>query len=99
MVSSIKPRNYDITFDPGQPDLIIDLSRRMKTLVARQTDITRREQDILKHIDKGMSSKEIATHLFIAKTTVDTHRKNMLHKWDLPNTAALLKRAREEAWI
>ena len=99
MVSSIKPNNYDITFDPGQPQLIQDLSKRLKAHSPRQTDITRRERDILIHIDLGKSSKEIASSLFISKNTVDTHRQNMLRKWDLPNTAALLKRAREEAWI
>ena len=99
MVSSIRPNNYDITFDPGQPHLIPDLARRLKAKISRQTDITPRERDILSHIDKGMNSKEIASCLFIAKATVDTHRQNMLHKWELPNTAALLKRARDEGWI
>lgn len=99
MVTSIKPNNYDITFDPGQSHLVLELANRMKSLKPRETDITNRERDILSCIDKGMSSKEIASNLFIAKTTVDTHRQNMLRKWELPNTAALLKRAREEAWI
>ncbi len=99
MVSSIRPNNYDITFDPDHAHLANELNLRLKALKPRQTDITHRERDILYHIDKGMSSKEIASSLFISKATVDTHRQNMLRKLDMPNTAALLKRARQEDWI
>ncbi len=99
MVSSIKPHNYNITFDPCHAHLKRELAHRFKALHPYSSTITFRERDILKCIDNGMSSKEIASSLFISKATVDTHRQNMLRKWELPNTAALLKRAREEDWI
>ncbi len=99
LFSSIRPKNYDISFDYGHEHLKDEVMMRLQRLKLPQTIITPRELDILRHIDKGMSSKEIASCLFISKTTVDTHRQNMLRKWDLPNTAALLKRAREEDWI
>jgi len=99
MVSSIKPNNYDITFDPGHDHLKDEIAARLKACKPKQLDITNRERDILYYVEKGLSSKEIASSLFISKATVDTHRQNMLRKWDLPNTAALLKRAREEDWI
>ncbi len=99
MVSSIKPNNYDITFEPCHAHLEVELARRLKTLRPEHLDITHRQRDILNCIDQGLSSKEIASSLFISKATVDTHRQNMLRKWELPNTAALLKKAREEAWI
>src|SRR5688500_4519590 len=99
MVSSIKPNNYDITFDPGQPHLSRELCSLLKESRPAANVLTSREKDILHSIDKGMSSKAIASHLFIAKATVDTHRQNMLRKWDAPNTASLLKIARNEGWI
>ncbi|MGB3079911.1 MAG: LuxR C-terminal-related transcriptional regulator [Saprospiraceae bacterium] len=99
MVSSIKPNNYDITFDPCHAHLKKELAEKVRSLSSAISNITYRERDILYYINKGMSSKEIAGNLFISKATVDTHRQNMLRKWELPNTAALLKRAREEDWI
>ena len=38
-----------------------------------------------------MTNAEIAQKLFISVTTVDTHRKNLLAKFEAKNTAALIK--------
>ena len=56
-----------------------------------QSIISPREQSILKLIVEGYTNKEIAGLLFISVKTVDTHRKNMLAKLNLPNTAALVR--------
>lgn len=53
--------------------------------------ITQRELEILQLIALGLTSQDIATKLFISKNTVETHRKNMLAKLNVNNTAALLK--------
>ncbi len=53
--------------------------------------VSPREQSILKLIVEGHTNPEIAETLFISVKTVDTHRKNMLAKLNLPNTAALVK--------
>lgn len=42
-------------------------------------------------IAEGLSSKSIAKTLFISENTVETHRRNMLRKAGVNNTAALLK--------
>ncbi len=55
--------------------------------------LTRREKEILELISDGMTNAEIAAKLFITVTTVDSHRKNMLTKFDVKNTAALVKLA------
>ncbi len=39
-----------------------------------------REKEILRYVIKGYTSKQIADVLFISKSTVDTHRKNILEK-------------------
>ena len=57
--------------------------------------LTRREKEILKLIAKGMKSNEIADQLFLSHYTVDTHRKNLLIKFDVNNTAFLIKKATE----
>ena len=43
-------------------------------------ELTRREKEVLKLLIEGKLSKEIGSILHISKQTVDTHRKNMLHK-------------------
>ncbi len=55
--------------------------------------ITRRESEILKLIADGFTNQEIAEKLFISSSTVDSHRKNMLIKFNVKNTAALIKTA------
>lgn len=55
--------------------------------------LSNRENEILQLIANGSSSKEISEILFIAKTTVDTHRKNMIRKLDLASGTELIKYA------
>ena len=53
--------------------------------------ITRRESEILKLIADGLTNQEIADKLFISTFTVDSHRKNLLLKFNAKNTATLIK--------
>lgn len=55
--------------------------------------LTPRETEIIQHIANGMTNSEIAQRLFLSPNTVDTHRKNILAKLHLKNTAALVKYA------
>ncbi len=55
--------------------------------------ITRREKEVLELIAEGLTNAEIATKLFISNATVDTHRKNLLVKFQSKNTASLVKTA------
>ena len=55
--------------------------------------ITRREKEVLGLIANGLTNGEIAQQLFISIATVDTHRKNLLAKFDVKNTALLIKMA------
>jgi two-component system nitrate/nitrite response regulator NarL len=55
--------------------------------------LSNREKEILDLIANGKTSKEISEILFIAKTTVDTHRKNMIRKLDLSSGNELVKYA------
>ena len=61
--------------------------------------ITPREKSILKLIVEGYTNKEIADILFISEKTTETHRKNMLAKLKLPNTASLVKFAMDNKLV
>jgi hypothetical protein len=51
-----------------------------KELLKMGPDLSNREIEIIKLIESGLSSKEIADKLFLSKHTVDTHRSNILEK-------------------
>lgn len=55
--------------------------------------LTRREKEVLELIADGHTNNEIAAKLFISVTTVDTHRKNLLAKFNAKNIASLVKAA------
>jgi DNA-binding NarL/FixJ family response regulator len=53
--------------------------------------LTPRETQILHMISMAKSNKEIAEELFISDQTVMVHRKNIMRKLNLSNTAGLIK--------
>jgi DNA-binding NarL/FixJ family response regulator len=55
--------------------------------------LTRREKEVLELIAEGSTNNEIASRLFVSSTTVDTHRKNLLSKFEVKNTASLIRMA------
>ncbi|MBI3518418.1 MAG: response regulator transcription factor [Bacteroidetes bacterium] len=52
--------------------------------------ITDRELDIIRLISEGLSNKLIADKLELSTHTVNTHRKNIMSKLGLPNTAGIV---------
>jgi DNA-binding NarL/FixJ family response regulator len=66
---------------------------QIKTTHLEKPILTRREMEVLEWIAKGLTNKEIAEKLFVSTNTVDTHRKNLLAKFDVLNTAALVYQA------
>ena len=60
--------------------------------------LSTREREILQLISKGHTSHQIANELFIGKSTVDTHRKNMIRKLGLSGAGELLRYAVEKKY-
>lgn len=58
-----------------------------------------REIDVLKAMAKGLTSKEIAEHLFISENTVEAHRKNLFFKLKARNIADLIIKAISRGYI
>ena len=52
--------------------------------------ITDRELDVVRLIAEGLSNKLIADKLELSTHTVNTHRKNIMTKLNLPNTAGIV---------
>jgi DNA-binding NarL/FixJ family response regulator len=61
--------------------------------------ISRREKEVLVLIADGFTNAEIAAKLFISVPTVNTHRKSLLTKFKVSNTAGLIKLAAKHNMI
>ena len=60
---------------------------------------TRREKEVLDLIAKGKTTREMAAELFISEKTVETHRSNLLSKFEVKNVVSLLKIAMEYGYV
>lgn len=55
--------------------------------------LTKREKQILQLVARGKTSNMIAEELFLSPLTVDTHRKNLLQKFQAKNSTELVNQA------
>lgn len=65
----------------------------------KKSNLTKREFEILRLISLALSNKEIAKELFISDQTVSVHRKNIMRKLGVSNTAGLIKIAYDNSLI
>jgi|AntDeeMinimDraft_5_1070356.scaffolds.fasta_scaffold00357_16 DNA-binding NarL/FixJ family response regulator len=56
-------------------------------------DLTNRQREVLSLICDGLNTEAIATELFISTHTAETHRRNLLRKMGVKNTAEMVKTA------
>ncbi len=64
----------------------------------KKFSLTKRERQIVNLIADAMSSKEIAETLFISDQTVSVHRKNIMRKLGVCNSAGVIKVAYRYGW-
>ncbi len=55
--------------------------------------LTPREQEVMRHLAEGLSTREVAEKLFISPKTVENHRANIMSKLDLHSTLELVRYA------
>jgi DNA-binding NarL/FixJ family response regulator len=77
----------------GKTYLSDEASHALRDQSTTNIILTRREKEVLELIAEGMTNNEIAQQLFISVTTVDTHRKNLLAKFEAKNVASLIRTA------
>ncbi|SHF27486.1 response regulator [Chryseobacterium vrystaatense] len=61
--------------------------------------LTKREKQILQMVADGKTSIIIADELFLSPLTVETHRKNLLQKFQAKNSTELISRAAQQNMI
>ncbi|MRG29351.1 response regulator [Laceyella tengchongensis] len=69
------------------------------TKAPASTNLTSREQEILTHVAKGLSNREIAAACTISEYTVKNHLKNIMQKLHLHNRVQLARFAVEQGWV
>ncbi len=86
----------------GRMYLSMEAAQTIARPAVQQPDLpllTSREKEVLALIAEGMTNNEIAEKLFISPLTVDSHRKNLLAKFGVKNTAAMVKYGMESGFI
>jgi len=64
-----------------------------------EVNLTNREVEIIRLIEKELSNKQIAEKLFLSERTVETHRKNIFRKTNTSSVIGLIKYAYEHKLI
>ncbi|PJB16059.1 MAG: DNA-binding response regulator [Flavobacteriales bacterium CG_4_9_14_3_um_filter_32_8] len=66
---------------------------------SKDSQLSERELEVLAHIATGKTNKKIGEKLCISGRTVETHRRNILEKLDVKNTAEMIRYAIENKII
>ncbi|HSN48323.1 MAG TPA: helix-turn-helix transcriptional regulator [Flavobacterium sp.] len=67
-----------------------------EVLLKMGNDLTKREFEIIKLVEKGLSTEKIAKKLFLSAYTINTHRGNILKKSGKAHISDLIYELMEE---
>ncbi len=87
-IKAIKNGAFDYLLKPIDIDELAETLRRYQQLHRYEalmemplfSCLSGREKEVLQLVIRGFSSRQIAEKLFVSKSTVDSHRKNILEK-------------------
>lgn len=80
------------TFHPDNPMKRVILTFADLSQVRPAISLTARERQVVQHLARGLTSKEIGRQLAISPRTVEDYRARLLAKFDVRNVAGLLAR-------
>jgi DNA-binding NarL/FixJ family response regulator len=77
----------------------VAFSKAVKEIIARPSvndlkgipQLTKREKEVLQLIAEGKTTVVMAKELFVSPLTIETHRRNLLQKFEVKNVAMLIK--------
>lgn len=84
---------------PAIAQSMTEALRLQKKNEQTSTTLTPRESQVLRLIADGLTNAEIADEVSLSVNTIDTHRKNLLAKLGLRNTAQLIRYAVEKGLL
>src|SRR5579871_333318 len=65
----------------------------------KKYQLTERETEIIGKIAKGLTTKEIASELFLSEFTINTHRRNICRKLNIYTPVGLINFAKEHGLV
>ncbi len=74
-------------------NLPFDLTQNEVFQAQKAPFLTPREKEVLQLIAEGLTNPQIAEKIYVSVLTVNSHRKNLLSKFDVNNTASLIHEA------
>jgi DNA-binding NarL/FixJ family response regulator len=86
-------RGEPFLYPDGIRALMRDYLERLRTGETHRELLTPREEEILKLVAEGHTTKEIGELLFISAKTVERHRANLLHKLGMRDRLELTRYA------
>jgi DNA-binding NarL/FixJ family response regulator len=92
LLKAIYTVNTGNIFFSGEVGEVLKEYQRSST---RIPELSPREKEILGLIAEGYTNPQIAEKIFLSSFTVDSHRKNLLAKLNVKNTAMLIRMAVE----
>ncbi|MBO9732717.1 MAG: response regulator transcription factor [Chitinophaga sp.] len=86
---------------------LITFSKAAREIMARPSlgelkdtpQLTKREKEILHLIAEGKTTPDMAAQLNLSPLTIETHRKNLIQKFQVRNVAALIKTATQQGLV
>lgn len=79
------------------------LSKEMSFILNNKKDhipsVSQREREVLTLMAQGHTTAKIGEQMFISPLTVESHRRNLLQKFGVANTASLIHKATEMKYI
>jgi DNA-binding CsgD family transcriptional regulator len=96
LLKQIKERHNEVYLHPVREALV---SPYPLNYAYNFDHITLRERDVLGMLAKGKSTLKIGELLGISENTVESHRKNLLEKFEAKNSAELIHKASKMFWL
>lgn len=81
---------FEALGEPIEPHL-----GRRASSQSERAGLSRRELDVMRHVARGRTNKEIAEALFLSTRTVDMHLRNILMKLSCRSRSEAVRRAAE----
>lgn len=75
---------------------VLEQFSSISTALNDMPTLTRREKEVLQLLEEGLNGPQISEKLFLSHYTIETHRKNLLQKFNVNSTQQLLKSARDK---
>jgi DNA-binding NarL/FixJ family response regulator len=85
----------DPVFSPSLASLVLGEFRRLAKASGPVQPLSDREREVLQHVARGHTYREIGAQLFIAEKTVENHVRNILGKLHLNRKQELVRYALE----